>query len=178
MNFQVPQPKDEFDYYANSSQDNNRGGQSDRNNGIMSGNKKRPSVYSSDDDQDGGGYSTYIAEERYRAMLGKHVNKYKKKHNNSNFISPVSAYNGMSERKSSLGLKGRNKGTYKTETASNFVPDSTIRKPSNYAVNFSPHLDMERFVASYETYVNCMISDCKGGISTNSLVNWSIQVMF
>ncbi|KVH16672.1 DBINO domain-containing protein [Cynara cardunculus var. scolymus] len=117
MNFQLPQPEDEFDYYANSSHDESTGGQADRCNGILLEKRKRRNVYSCDEDQNGG-YSTYISEERYRAMLGEHVHKYKKRHNN-NLTSAPSIGNRMSDMKSSLGLKDH-KGAHKIETTSNY----------------------------------------------------------
>ncbi|KAI3760684.1 hypothetical protein L1987_51082 [Smallanthus sonchifolius] len=145
VNFQLPQPEDEFDYDANSSQDesrNSRGGRADQSNGMMSEKKRKGSMYSSDEDQDGG-YRTYVSEERYRAMLGEHVNKYKKKRNNSNnnfsTMSLASTYNGVSEVKSSLGSKDR-KGAHKIETASNFL----TQKQGNYEVDISPHFNMNR----------------------------------
>ncbi|KAJ0699931.1 putative DNA helicase chromatin remodeling SNF2 family [Helianthus annuus] len=114
MSFQLPQPEDKFDYEAYSSQDECRGGHA----GVMSEKKRTRSVYDSDEDHHGG-YATYIAEERYRAMLGEHVNKYKKRHSNSN---------------NSLPSKDR-KQAHKIETASNF---------GNYEVDVSPSFDMNR----------------------------------
>ncbi|XP_024964057.1 DNA helicase INO80-like [Cynara cardunculus var. scolymus] len=125
MNFQLPQPEDEFDYYANSSHDESTGGQADRCNGILLEKRKRRNVYSCDEDQNGG-YSTYISEERYRAMLGEHVHKYKKRHNN-NLTSAPSIGNRMSDMKSSLGLKDH-KGAHKIETTSKFLYDSLTQK--------------------------------------------------
>ncbi|KAI7739904.1 hypothetical protein M8C21_011145 [Ambrosia artemisiifolia] len=128
MNFQLPQPpEDKLDYQANSSQDESRGGHAGRSNGMMSERKRRRSLYGSDEDQDGG-YGTYVAEERYRAMLGEHVNKYKERHSNGN---------------NSLGSKER-KRAHKVETASNFLTGSATRKQGNYEVDVSPRFDVNR----------------------------------
>ncbi|XP_071737614.1 chromatin-remodeling ATPase INO80-like [Rutidosis leptorrhynchoides] len=149
MKFQVPQPEDESDYYANSSHDENRAGeQVDQSNGMMLENNKRRSVYSSDEEQDGG-YHTYVSEERYRTMLGDHIiNKYKKRknvnnNNNDNLISPVSAYNGMSGIKRSSKTKER-KRINNIETASNFLPDNITPKLGNYEADSFHHHDINR----------------------------------
>ncbi|GJT52392.1 DNA helicase INO80 isoform X2 [Tanacetum coccineum] len=132
MKFQIPKPEDDSDYYVNSSQDESRGGgggQAERiNNVIMSENRKRKSVFGSDEDPDGG-YSKYVSEERYRAMLGEHA------HNN-------------------IRLKDR-KEARKLETASNFLPDMT-QKLGNYGVDFSPQFDTNR---SYKEAVFLDIGD-------------------
>ncbi|CAL5207665.1 unnamed protein product [Lathyrus oleraceus] len=88
MNFQLPQQDDEFDYYGNSSQDeesrDSRGGEiSNHTNGnvhSMDVNllKKRVWSQNSEDEDKGGFYGTYMTEERYRSMLGDHVQKYKR----------------------------------------------------------------------------------------------------
>lgn len=110
-------------------------------------------MFGSDEDPDGG-YSKYVSEERYRAMLGEHAHKYKKRNNNinntnnnnnhNNFSSPVLAYNGMPEMRSNFRPKDR-KEARKLETASNFLPDMTP-KLGNYGVDFSPQFDTNRFV--------------------------------
>ncbi|KAJ0610992.1 putative DNA helicase [Helianthus annuus] len=94
--FQLPQGE-EFDYYANSSQGESRGNRgvpmTDRNNGMMLEKRKRRSTYSSDEDQDGS-YDEYVSEERYRAMLGEHVHKYKRRHKHNNLPASTSTRNG------------------------------------------------------------------------------------
>ncbi|KAK9065708.1 hypothetical protein SSX86_015109 [Deinandra increscens subsp. villosa] len=158
MNFQLPQPEEEFDYHANSSQDESRGGEAAQTNGMMSEKKRKRGVYGSDEDQDGG-YCTYISEERYRAMLGEHVNKYKKRHNNSsnNLSTPVSTYNGVSEMRSSLGSKDR-KRAKKIETGSNFLSGSiTQKQQGNYEIDISPHFNMNRFVHHLYALLKCIV---------------------
>ncbi|KAA8518116.1 hypothetical protein F0562_015590 [Nyssa sinensis] len=145
MNFQLPQQDDDFDYYGNSSQDESRGSRggtmADCSNGIMSERelvrkKKRRNTYSSDEDEDGS-YSTRISEERYRAMLGEHIQKYKRRLNNSS-SSPASTRIGMPVQKSSLGSKGRKLGNehrgglHEIESTSDFLTDVNPHKLGNY----------------------------------------------
>ncbi|KAM0051516.1 putative DNA helicase chromatin remodeling SNF2 family [Helianthus debilis subsp. tardiflorus] len=105
--FQLPQGE-EFDYYANSSQGESRGNRgvpmTDRNNGMMLEKRKRRSTYSSDEDQDGS-YDEYVSEERYRAMLGEHVHKYKRRHKHNNLPASASTRNGMFGNKGGIGSK-------------------------------------------------------------------------
>uniref|UniRef100_A0A5B7AP69 Chromatin-remodeling ATPase INO80 n=1 Tax=Davidia involucrata TaxID=16924 RepID=A0A5B7AP69_DAVIN len=146
MNFQLPQQDDDFDYYGNSSQDESRGSRggtmADCSNGIMSKRelnlvkKKRRNAYSSDEDEDGS-YSTRISEEHYRAMLGEHIQKYKRRLNNSS-SSPASTRIGMPVQKSSLGSKVRKLGNehsgglHEIESTSDFLNDITPQKLGNY----------------------------------------------
>ncbi|XP_076955078.1 chromatin-remodeling ATPase INO80-like [Bidens hawaiensis] len=144
--FQVPQG-DEFDYYANSSQGESRGNRggvamTGRNNGMMLEKRKRRNTYSSDEDQDGN-YDEYVSEERYRAMLGEHAHKYKRRHKHNNLPS-ASTRNGMFGSKSSVGSKdhklgnGR-PGSHKIETVPQYV--------GHYKdADFSPEYGLDRSV--------------------------------
>uniref|UniRef100_A0A5B7AT52 Chromatin-remodeling ATPase INO80 n=1 Tax=Davidia involucrata TaxID=16924 RepID=A0A5B7AT52_DAVIN len=147
MNFQLPQQDDDFDYYGNSSQDESRGSRgvamADGSNGIMSQRelsagkkKKRRNTYSSDEDEDHS-YSTHISEERYRAMLGEHIQKYKRRLNNSS-SSPASTRIGMPVQKISSGSKARKLGNehrgglHDIETGPEFLTSITPQKSGNY----------------------------------------------
>ncbi|KAL4587468.1 hypothetical protein LXL04_000339 [Taraxacum kok-saghyz] len=135
--FQLPQG-DEFDYYANSSQGESRGSRggpmTDRSNGMMLEKRKRrnTNTYSSDEDQEGS-YDTYFSEEQYRAMLGEHVHKYKRRHKSNNLPSSASTRNGMSGMKTSHGSKdhksinGRPRGAHKE---SDFAADYGMERIS------------------------------------------------
>nr|XP_004236584.1 chromatin-remodeling ATPase INO80 [Solanum lycopersicum] len=102
INFQLPQLDDDFDYHGNSSQDESRGSPGgtagNQINGTMSGRelkKKRRTSYSSDEDGDRDrAHTTYISEEKYRTMLGEHVQKYKRRLGNSS-ASPAAIRNGV-----------------------------------------------------------------------------------
>lgn len=160
LNFQLPQQDEEFDYYGNSSQDESRGSQggamAERSNGMMSerdlnlAKKKRRNVYSSDEEEDGS-YGAYISEERYRAMLGEHIQKYKRRLNNAS-ATPASTRIGMPATKGGLGSKERKLGnehrggSHKIEPT-DFLTDVTPQKPGNYHVaDFAPHYGADRSV--------------------------------
>ncbi|KAK4432107.1 Chromatin-remodeling ATPase INO80 [Sesamum alatum] len=141
MNFQLPKQDEDFDYYGNSSQDESRGSQGgavgEHMNGIMSERglkKKRRSAYSSDEEETGS-YSPYISEERYRAMLGDHIQKYKRRINYSS-QSPASARTGTTAMKNSAGLKEQkatgDRGFHKFESTSDFLNGSNSQKLGSY----------------------------------------------
>ncbi|XP_024964126.1 DNA helicase INO80 isoform X2 [Cynara cardunculus var. scolymus] len=142
--FQLPHG-DEFDYYANSSQGESRGGpMTDRSNGMMSEKRKRRNMYSSDEDQDDIS-DTYFSEEQYRAMLGEHVHKYKRRHKSNNLPTSASNRNGTSGMKNSLGSKdhkivnGRSGGARKIET----IPQNLGHYKE---ADFAPEYGMDRSV--------------------------------
>ncbi|KAL1821631.1 hypothetical protein DCAR_0418060 [Daucus carota subsp. sativus] len=135
MNFQMPRQDDDFDYYGNSSDDDSRGGaMTERTNGKASANKKRRSAYSSDED---GNYGTYISEEQYRTMLGEHVQRYKRRRNNSS-PNPGPTRTVMPVLKGSLGPKERKSGnesrvgSRKMESNSEYLADMINQKPGKY----------------------------------------------
>ncbi|CAL5356520.1 unnamed protein product [Camellia sinensis] len=161
MNFQLPQQDDGFDYYGNSSQDESRGTQGgamgDRSNGTMSerdlslAKKKRRNTYSSDEEEDGS-HGVHITEERYRAMLGEHIQKYKRRPNNSS-ASPASTRIGIpAVKSSSKGRKLRTDhrgGLHEIETTSDFLNDVSPQKLGNYhEVDFAPEYGIDR--SNYE----------------------------
>ncbi|CAL5420787.1 unnamed protein product [Camellia sinensis] len=154
MNFQLPQEDDDFDYYGNSNQDESRGGAMlDHSNGIMSGRdlsltkKKRRYTDSSEEDEDSS-YGVHIAEERYRAMLEKHIQKYKRRLNNSS-SSPASTQNGTPILKSSS--KGRKladehqSGLSEIQSTSAFLNDVSPQKLGKYhEVDVAPEYGIDR----------------------------------
>lgn len=106
-------------------------------NGMMSGlKKKRRSAYSSEEEETGS-YNSYISEERYRAMLGDHIQKYKRR---LNYGSPNTAptRTGTMAIKSNTGLRDQklmndNKGGFhKFESTSDFLNSSSSQKLGNY----------------------------------------------
>ncbi|PIN02504.1 SNF2 family DNA-dependent ATPase [Handroanthus impetiginosus] len=143
MNFQLPKQDEDFDYYGHSSQDESRGSQGgaigEHVNGIMSGRglkKKRRGAYSSEEEETGS-YSPYISEERYRAMLGDHIQKYKRRVNYSS-QSPASTRTGAPAMRSSVILKDQKQtndnrgGLHKFESTSDFLNGSNSQKVGNY----------------------------------------------
>ncbi|KAL3533721.1 hypothetical protein ACH5RR_007242 [Cinchona calisaya] len=154
MSFKLPQPDDDFDYYGNgSSQDESIGGQGgamgEHSNVIMSRRelkKKRQSGYSSD--EEGGSYSTHISEQQYRAMLGGHIQKYKRRLKNSS-PSPASMQTGVPAVKSSSGLKDQKtlndqrSGLHRYDSTSEFLNINHTQKLGNFA----PKHGADRFIS-------------------------------
>ncbi|KAL6534641.1 putative DNA helicase ino80 [Orobanche gracilis] len=144
MNFQLPKQDEDFDYYGNSSQDESRGGQGGARgeyvNGIMSersSKKKRRGAHSSDEEETGS-YNPFISEERYRAMLGDHIQKYKRRKNYSS-QSPASTRTGSTGMKNSMGPKDQKLtsdtrgGLHKLDSTLDFINSSnSSQKLGNY----------------------------------------------
>ncbi|OAY40386.1 chromatin-remodeling ATPase INO80 isoform X2 [Manihot esculenta] len=144
MNFKVPQPDDDFDYYGNSSQDESRGSQggamANYGNGTISDRdlslgKKKKRSNTSDGEEGDGYYGAHITEERYRSMLGEHIQKYKRRFKDSSLspapaplrmgILPKSSMGSSKPRK--LGNEQRG-GLYDMETTSEWLSDVTPQK--------------------------------------------------
>lgn len=113
--------------------------------------KKRRKAYSSDEED--GSYSAYISEDRYRAMLGEHIQKYKRRVNNAS-ASPASNQTGMPAIKGGLGSKEcklgneHRGGSHKIEPT-DFLTDVIPQKPVNYHVpEFAPHYSTDRFASA------------------------------
>ncbi|XP_058204448.1 chromatin-remodeling ATPase INO80 isoform X1 [Rhododendron vialii] len=149
MNFQLPQQDDDFDCYGNSSQDESRGSQvggvmGDRSNGIMSkrdlssAKKKKQTTYGSEDEEDSS-YGVRITEERYRAMLGEHIQKYKRRPNNSS-TTPSSTRIGIPVLKSSSKVR-------KSEITSDFLNNGGSQKLGNHhEADFAPEYGIDRSI--------------------------------
>ncbi|PQQ07978.1 DNA helicase INO80 isoform X1 [Prunus yedoensis var. nudiflora] len=156
MNFQVPQPDDDFDYYGNSSQDESRGSQGGATgNGLMPDRelnsvKKRRRSQNSDYEDEDSYYRTHITEERYRSMLGEHIQKYKRRFKDSS-SSPAPTQMGIPVPKGNKGLKSRKLaneqrgGFYDMETTSEWLNDSNTQKPGNHHdADFAPQSSTNR----------------------------------
>jgi DNA helicase INO80 len=153
MKFQLPQQDDEFDYYGNSSQDESRDNQGlKRSNGSMSHKelnlgkkKKRRTAYSSEEEEKPeGSNGRYISEERYRTMLGDHIQKYKRRFNNSSPV-PSSVQNSVPVGKGGSGSKDHRKqrnehrGGLQKNGAPDFLADVIVSKRGNYNGADSAH---------------------------------------
>lgn len=147
MNFKVPQPDDEFDYYGNSSQDESRGSQggtmANHGNGDMSERelslvkRKRKGAFNSDQ-EDGDYQGARITEERYRSMLGEHIQKYKRRFKDTS-MSPAPPRMSIPTPKSNLGSSKIRKlgndqraGFYDMDTASEWMNDVSPQRLANY----------------------------------------------
>ncbi|KFK34966.1 hypothetical protein AALP_AA5G217000 [Arabis alpina] len=148
MNFRLPKPEDEVDYYGSSSQDETRSNQggvvANYGNGLRSGNnlsnKKRKRWTEADDDDaedDDGLYNQHVSEERYRSMLGEHVQKLKSRSKESQVNhTPLM---GVPVLKSNVGsYRGRKVGNdhhgrfYDMDASSNFVADAIPQRRGSY----------------------------------------------
>ncbi|KAL6133999.1 hypothetical protein ACLB2K_066232 [Fragaria x ananassa] len=158
MNFQLTQPADDFDYYGNSSQDESRGSQGGAaGNGMMSDRelssvKKRRRSQNSDYEEDDSYYRTHITEEKYRSMLGEHIQKYKRRFKDSS-SSPAPMHMGIPVPKGNKGSKSRKLanenrgGFYEMETTSEWLNDAIAQKPGNYHdADFSPQSTVDRVI--------------------------------
>lgn len=106
--------------------------------GVMSGRelkKRKQSTHISDEED--GSYSAYISEEQYRAMLGDHIQKYKRRVKNS---SPGHASNrtGTAVSKSSLGIKDQKLSNdqrgkpHRLDRPADFFSDNHTSKVGNF----------------------------------------------
>ncbi|XP_023543755.1 DNA helicase INO80 [Cucurbita pepo subsp. pepo] len=147
LNFQLPQPEDDFDYYANSSQDESRGSPgrtiAKHGNGTMTkrelslARKRRQSLNSEEDnDSVDDYYGTHITEERYRQMLGEHIKKYKRRSKDSS--SPMPTRIGNSVPKGNSSSRARRSGSeqqggfLEVETANDCLNDYNPHRPGSH----------------------------------------------
>ncbi|CAN1256190.1 Chromatin-remodeling ATPase INO80 [Linum perenne] len=140
MNFKVPQPDDEFDYYGNSSQDESRGSQGGAmtkyGNGSVterdpSSGKRRKVAAESDGEEEDRSYGGRITEERYRSMLGEHIKKYKRRFKDSPSPAPAPSRTGAMPKNSVGSSKARKlgseqRGVYDMDVTSEWQNDATI----------------------------------------------------
>ncbi|KAK2651936.1 hypothetical protein Ddye_011792 [Dipteronia dyeriana] len=155
MNFKLPQQDDDFDYYGNSSQDESRGSQGgarvNYSNGNMSdlGKIKRRSHNSDEEDEDGY-YGKHMTEERYRSMLGEHIQKYKRRFKDTP-AAPIPPRMGNPAPKSNLGGSKNRKlgseqrgGLYEMEPTSEWLNDISPQRPmNNQEAEFTPTIMYE-----------------------------------
>lgn len=127
-------------------------------NGLMSerefsiGKRKRQSHNSDFEDEDIYQVNTHITEERYRSMLGEHIQRYKRRSKDSSTnLAPTRT--GIQLPKTNLGSKSRKLGNGKQgglleiESTSEWVNDSNPRKQGNYREeDFAPQNGIDRFV--------------------------------
>lgn len=127
----------------------------EHSNGIMSnrdlsvGKKKKRNSYSSEEDEN---FSTYISEERYRAMLGEHIQKYKRRLGNpspslapTRSVTPV-LKGSLGPRERKLGSEHRG-GSHRSEQTSDYLRDTIPRKLGSYnGAEFTPDYGITRYV--------------------------------
>lgn len=112
-------------------------------NGTMSerelslGKRKRRGAFNSDEEEEDY-QGTHITEERYRSMLGEHLQKYKRRLKDTT-VSPAPPRMGIPTPKSNLGGSKTRKlgneqraGLYDMETTSEWMNDINPQRPTNY----------------------------------------------
>ncbi|XP_068662368.1 chromatin-remodeling ATPase INO80-like isoform X1 [Aristolochia californica] len=165
MNFQLPQRDDDFGNYGNSSQDESRGTQDQdkmAGNGFVVpselGVRKRKrtlieaeagsnsSAWRDPDsnDEDEEDYGAYISEERYRSMLGEHLQKYRRvRFKESSSLGLTSSRGGMpipkrsNHSSRSRKLSNEERGLHAVEPASDFLADMSIKQAAYYEPDFT-----------------------------------------
>ncbi|GAV89368.1 SNF2_N domain-containing protein/Helicase_C domain-containing protein/DBINO domain-containing protein [Cephalotus follicularis] len=162
MNFKLPHQEDDFDYYGNSSQDESRGSQgvamANHGNGTVSERelslaKRRRLSHGSDEEEEDGNsyYGTRITEERYRSMLGEHIQKYKRRLKDASpsptppprMPATVPKSNASSSKTRKLGNDQRG-GLYDMETAPEWLNDIGSQKPRSYfEADYTPKTNYE-----------------------------------
>ncbi|CAN0907835.1 Chromatin-remodeling ATPase INO80 [Linum grandiflorum] len=159
MNFKVPQPDDEFDYYGNSSQDESRGSQGGAmtkyGNGSVtekdpSSGKRRKLAADSDGEEEDRSYGAGagITEERYRSMLGEHIKKYKRRFKDSPSPAPAPSRTGSIPKNSLGSLKNRKlgneqRGVHDMDVTSEWQNDTTIPKRGDRNRDLTPKIFYE-----------------------------------
>ncbi|KAL6009951.1 hypothetical protein ACLOJK_000382 [Asimina triloba] len=173
MNFRIPQGGDDFDNYGSSSQDESRGraamvDMTRRKRHFVktepgSNSSARRDVDSNEEDHSDD-FVTHVSEERYRAMLGEHVQKYRRvRFKDSSSLSPAHARTGMlATKRNHSSSKGRkldesvvsvkeDKVFHGMETPSDFFADINPSKQGNYFdTDFGSEYCSERFLSSFE----------------------------
>lgn len=135
------------------------GGGGAAGNGMMSDRelnsvKKRRQSQNSDYEEDDSYYGTHITEEKYRSMLGEHIQKYKRRFKDSS-SSPAPTQMGIPVSKGNKGSKSRKLGNenrggfYEMETTSEWLNDTIPQKPGNYHdADFAPQSAIDRLAFS------------------------------
>lgn len=98
---------------------------------------KRKRSQNSDDEDKGNFCGTRMTEERYRSMLGEHIQKYNRRYKDA---SPSPVQNRVSAQllRSNIGLRGstlvneRRGGAHALESTSEWLNDISPQKPVNY----------------------------------------------
>lgn len=114
--------------------------------------KKRRRSQNGDYEDGDNYYKTDITEERYRSMLGEHIQKYKRRFKDSS-ASPAPTRMGIPTPKSNVGLRARK---LKNEQRTEFLESETTPewinyvnhpKPGNYLeADFTPQNGFDRLV--------------------------------
>lgn len=122
--------------------------------------KKRRQSENSDDEDEDSYNGRRITEERYRSMLGEHIQKYKRRVKDSSG-SPAPTRMGIPVPKSNLGLKARKLGNehqggfQEVETMPDWFNDINPQKHGIHReADFAPLNGSERFVSFFGCFTS------------------------
>ncbi|XP_010269671.1 PREDICTED: DNA helicase INO80 isoform X2 [Nelumbo nucifera] len=111
----------------------------------------------SNDEEEDGDYRTHITEERYRSMLGEHIQKYRRVRFKDSSSNPAATRMGMPALKRNLGSKGRKLATedkvlHGMENPSEYHNDISPLKPgSYYESDLTPEYGTDKFSSSIDS---------------------------
>lgn len=114
--------------------------------------RKRRTSYSSDEDGDRDrACSTYISEEKYRTMLGEHIQKYKRRLGNSS-ASPAATRNGVPVLRGGGGSRDQkstndHRGAIRLASTSEFFNNSTQSLGNHIQSDFPVPYGGDRFAS-------------------------------
>lgn len=151
VNFQLPQPEDDSDYYGRSSEDESEDSQGGvmggRSNGIVSEReaKRRKRNRNSDDELENGYFRTPITEERYRSMLSEHMQRYKRRLKDSSLSpapvripTPVLKSNvAVAPRARKLGNEHRVVSREMERTPESLIRPGPLNSGNHYGANYA-----------------------------------------
>lgn len=122
--------------------------------------KKRKQSENSDGEDEDSYYGKRITEDRYRSMLGEHIQKYKRRSKDSS-ASPVPSRMGIPVPRNNSGLKARKVGNdqrgvlHEGETISDWLNDMNSQKQGSHReADFAPLNGTERFLISSGCFVS------------------------
>ncbi|KAJ6700037.1 CHROMATIN-REMODELING ATPASE INO80 [Salix purpurea] len=161
VNFRVPQPDDEFDYYGSSSQDESRGSQGGAMTNFVNRNqserelnslKRKRRYNNSEGEEEDGHFRARITEDKYRSMLGEHIQKYKRRYKDplpspapppSRMGIPIPKTSSGGSKTRKLGNEQRG-GLHDMETTSEWANDINPSKHRDYReLEFTPKIYYE-----------------------------------
>lgn len=121
-----------------------------QSNGTMSNKKKKRSFNSENEDGDSY-YGTKITEDHYRAMLGEHIQKYRRRPKDHSSLPQLATVGISLPRSNNSGPKAhklaneRRGGLYDVETEPEWANDINLHKDrNNQNINVAPGNSLER----------------------------------
>lgn len=132
-----------------------------QSNGTMS-NKKKKRSFNSDNEDGDSYYGAKITEDRYRAMLGEHIQKYRRRPKDHSSLPQLATVGVSLPRNNSSGSKThklaneRRGGLYDMETDPEWTNDINLHKDrNNQNTDLAPGNSLERsalYICIYLSY--------------------------